>query len=210
MNPRADREPESLRSLTRKIDREGDRQLLDEVLDDALTATLSTVVDGWPWSVPLVFARIGDDVVVHGSTGAGLLRHVDAGAPVTLTAYVVDGLVVANTLMDHSANYRAAVVRGVLQPVDDEEAALRALTDRIIPGRSAETPPMAAKDIAATRTLRLAITDGMWIAKARTGGVGADTDDWTGVVPMRTVFDAPVTESGTAVPDSVRRLAAGD
>ena len=30
--------------------------------------------------------------------------------------------------------------------------------------------------------------------------------DWTGVVPVRTVYDAPVTYSGDVPPDSVRAL----
>jgi nitroimidazol reductase NimA-like FMN-containing flavoprotein (pyridoxamine 5'-phosphate oxidase superfamily) len=202
-------EPQQLRSLTRKTDRGGDRALLDEVLDEALVGTLSTVVDGWPWSVPLVFARIGDDVIVHGSTGAGMLRHVAAGAAVTLTAFVVDGLVVSDTLFDHSANYRAVVVRGVLQPVDDPATALAALSDRIVPGRSAETAAILPKELAATIALKLPIEDGRWIAKARTGGPGVETDDWTGVIPMRTVYDSPITYTGrdVDVPASVNQLA---
>ncbi|MGO3326104.1 pyridoxamine 5'-phosphate oxidase family protein [Gordonia sp. (in: high G+C Gram-positive bacteria)] len=199
-------EPKKLRTLTRKPDRGGDRGLLDEVLDDALVGTVSTVVDGWPWSVPMLFARLGDDVIIHGSTGAGLLRHVAEGSAVTLTAYVLDGLVVADTMFDHSANYRAAVVRGVLEPVDDAAAALAALTDRIVPGRSSETPPITAKQVAATRTLRLPIVDGRWIAKARSGGAGIGTDDWTGIVPVSTVYGEPVAETGDTVPASVRRL----
>ncbi|GEE03047.1 flavin-nucleotide-binding protein [Gordonia spumicola] len=200
-------EPSALHSLTRYPGRGGDRALLDEVLDEALVATLSTVVDGWPWSVPLVFARVGDDVIVHGSTGAGMLRHVAAGAAVTLTAFTVDGLVVSDTLFDHSVNYRAVVVRGVLETVDDPTAALTALTDRIIPGRSAETAPITKKEVAATIALRLPIVDGKWIAKSRSGGAGVETDGWTGVVPMRTVYDEPITDTGTVIPESVRHLA---
>ncbi|MCF8571837.1 pyridoxamine 5'-phosphate oxidase family protein [Gordonia sp. HY002] len=199
-------EPENLRTLTRKPDRGGDRDLLDEVLDEALVGTVSTVVEGWPWSVPMVLARLGDDVIVHGSTGAGLLRHVAEGAAVTVTAYVLDGLVVSNTMFDHSANYRAVVVRGILEPVDDEAAALAALTDSIVPGRSSETPLITAKEIAATRTLRLPIVDGQWTAKARSGGAGVDTDEWTGVIPVSTVYGEPLADIGGTMPASVRRL----
>ncbi|WOC13995.1 hypothetical protein MP11Mi_31070 [Gordonia sp. MP11Mi] len=183
--------------------------MLDGVLDEALVGTLSTVVDGWPWSVPTLFARIGDDVIVHGSTGAGLLRHAAAGARVTLTAYVLDAIVVSDTLFNHSANYRAVVVRGVLKPVSDSAAALAALTDRIVPGRTLETPPITAKELAATLTLRLPIEDGQWTAKARSGGAGVDSDRWTGVVPVRTAYGDPITDTGDEIPDSVRRLVSG-
>ena len=105
-----------LNALTRKPDRAGDRAMLDALLDEVKVGTLSTVVDGLPWSVPMLFARDGDAILLHGSTGAGALRDVAAGAPVTFTVFAMDGLVVADSLFDHSANYRSAVVRGRSNP----------------------------------------------------------------------------------------------
>ncbi len=196
-----------LDALTRKPDRATDRAALDDLLDQAKVGTLSTVVDGLPWSVPMLFARDGDDILLHGSTGAGALRHVATGAPVAFTVFVMDGLVIADTLFDHSANYRSAVVRGVLEPVDDAKSVLEVLSDKLIPGRVAEVRKTTRKELAATVALRLPIVDGQWIAKARTGGPGVESADWTGVVPMRTVYDAPITYSGATVPDSVLALA---
>ncbi|GAC69251.1 pyridoxamine 5'-phosphate oxidase family protein [Gordonia soli] len=202
--------PTVLDSLTRKPDRGGDRALLDEVLDEARVGTLSTVVDGLPWSVPMLFARYGDDIIVHGSTGAGALRHVAAGAPVALSAFLIDGLVIADTLFDHSANYRSVVVRGTLEKVDDAIDVLTVLSDKLVPGRSSEVPQITRKESAATLALRLPIVDGRWIAKARTGGPGIEeSESWTGVVPVRNVHDDPITYTGETVPESVRRLAAG-
>ncbi|MEH3156159.1 MAG: pyridoxamine 5'-phosphate oxidase family protein [Gordonia paraffinivorans] len=198
--------------LHRKPERGGDRALLDEVLDEVTVGTLGTVVDGLPWSVPMLFARDGDRIVLHGSTGAGALRHVADGAPVTLTAFALDGIVVADTLFDHSANYRSVVVRGTLSSVhSDSGAALDALSDKLIPGRVAEVRGHTRKELAATATLILPIVDGQWIAKARGGPPGAPEDPsaWTGVVPVRTVYDAPVTATGGEPPESVRRLAGG-
>ena len=60
-----------LASLTRKPERAADRALLDALLDEAKVGTLGTVVDGLPWSVPTLFARDGDSILLHGSTGAG-------------------------------------------------------------------------------------------------------------------------------------------
>lgn len=201
-------EPDVLTALTRKPDRQGDRSLLDDILDTAQVGTLSTVVDGWPWSVPMLFARIGDDIILHGSTGAGALRQVASGAPVAFSVFLLDGIVVAETLFDHSANYRSAVIRGVARNAEIPTEALDAPSDKLIPGRVAETPATTRKEVAATTALRLPIVDGQWIAKARTGGPGADTDAWTGVVPVRTVFDDPITYTGAAddVPASVRAL----
>ncbi|MGC4936136.1 pyridoxamine 5'-phosphate oxidase family protein [Gordonia sp. DT30] len=202
-------EPAALSALRRKPDRGGDRAQLDDVLDAVLVGTLSTVVDGWPWSVPLLFARDGDDILLHGSVAAGGLRHVAQGAPSTFTVFALDGIVVAETLFDHSANYRSAVIRGIPERVADEESALEALSDRLIPGRVAETSAITRKESAATLVLRLPIVDGQWVAKARTGGPGTDSDEWTGVIPVRTVYDDPVPATGTEIPASVRRLVSG-
>ncbi|MDY6809830.1 MAG: pyridoxamine 5'-phosphate oxidase family protein [Actinomycetota bacterium] len=201
---------DELASLSRKPDRGGDRALLDEVLDEARVGVLSTVADdGMPWSVPMLAARDGDRLLIHGSSGAGALRHVAAGAPVTFTAFLVDGLVVAETLFDHSINYRSAVVRGALHAVgpDDASRALDVFSDAILPGRSAEVRAHTRKELSATVILTLPIVDGCWLTKARSGGPGAGgADGWTGHVPMRTVYGDPVTAVPGELPPSVTRL----
>ncbi|KQR96450.1 pyridoxamine 5'-phosphate oxidase [Williamsia sp. Leaf354] len=200
---------DALTRLHRKPDRAGDRALLDEILDEVKVGTLSTVIDGLPWSVPMLFARDGDRILIHGSTGAGALRHVATGAPVTLTAFVLDGLVIADTLFDHSANYRSAVVRGTLDEVDvDPSHALDVLSDKLIPGRPDEVRTHTGKEMAATAVLALPIREGQWITKARSGPPGEpeDPSQWTGVVPARIAYDPPITSTGDEPPDSVRRL----
>ena len=203
--------------LTRKPDRgRTERDELDALLDDLLAGTLSTVVDGRPWVVPMLYARDGHRILLHGSTGAGALRHVAAGAPAALSVTVVDGLVVAHTTFDSSANYRSAVVHGELTPLTgtDRTRALDRISERLIPGRTREVRPMTVKEEAATLAMALPITDGRWLLKARAGGPSApdeETDAWTGVVPFRVVAGEPEpapwnAAAGTAVPASVVRL----
>lgn len=203
--------------LTRKPDRERNtREALDELLDEVLVGTLSTVVDDWPHVVPMLFARDGDRVLLHGSTGAGALRQVAAGAPAALCVTSLDGVVVAESTFESSANYRSAVIRGHLQTIDGDEAwrCLDLLSDRLIPGRTGELSAMTRKQVAATLTLALPIADGDWLYKERDGDPGEpeeETDAWCGVVPLRMVAGAPITapwSSQAPVPDSVRRLMA--
>lgn len=189
-----------------------DRTALDGLLDSELVGTLSTVVDGEPWSVPLLFARDGDRVLLHGSTGAGLLRHVAAGAPVTFTVTVLDAVVVAHTAFDSSANYRSAVIRGRCTPVEADAAvaALDLFTEKVIPGRTAEVRPSNRRELAATLVLALPLDE--YVYKSRTGAAGApdeETDAWYGTVPMRRVAGAPVADDGceAPLPASVQRLA---
>ncbi|GAA4395830.1 hypothetical protein GCM10023153_18200 [Ornithinibacter aureus] len=203
--------PQRLRRLADRA--RSERTELDALLDEVLTGTLSTVVDGRPWVVPMLFARDGDRVLLHGSTGAGALRHVAAGAPAVFSVMVVDGLVVAHTTFDSSANYRSAVIHGVLTPLtgEDRETSLDRISERLVPGRTSEVRPMLPKEVAATLAMELPITDGQWVLKARSGGASApdeETDAWSGVVPLRVVAGDPEpapwsVEAATPVPASV-------
>ena len=150
-----------LSRLTRKPDRgSSSRALLDALLDDELVGTLATVLDGEPWVVPLLFARDGDRILLHGSTGAGALRHIAEGAAMAFSVTAIDGIVVAESTFDSSANYRSAVVRGRARNLDADERAeaLDLLSDRVIPGRTSEVRPSTPKEWAATLAMELPIT----------------------------------------------------
>ena len=166
--------------------------------------TLSTVVGGRPWVVPMLYARVADRILLHGSTGAGALRHVAAGAPAALCVTNLDGWVYAHTLFDSSANYRSAVVHSNLVVLNGDEAAraLTDLSDRMLPGRSSEVPDHTRKQLAATQALAMNIVDGEWTVKIRQGGPGepANPQDvppglWTGVLPITSVYGDPVPAS---------------
>ncbi|MFT4011016.1 MAG: pyridoxamine 5'-phosphate oxidase family protein [Nocardioidaceae bacterium] len=204
--------------LTRKPERgRPDRASLDAVLDAVPVGTLSTVVDGRPWVVPMLFCRDGDRLLLHGSTGAGALRHVAAGSPAALSVVHLDGIVVADSTFDSSANYRSAVVHGSLAPIDGDEKdpALRKLSDAILPGRTAEVRSTTAKEFAATLALSLPIADGCWTVKVRSGPPSepGDPNVWQGVVPVGLTVGSPEPASwlgsDVPVPASVRALADG-
>jgi nitroimidazol reductase NimA-like FMN-containing flavoprotein (pyridoxamine 5'-phosphate oxidase superfamily) len=181
-----------------------DRAELDAVLDTGhKVGTLSTVVAGQPLVVPMLYARVGDRVLLHGSTGAGALRQVAAGAPAALCVLHMDGWVYAHTLFDSSANYRSAVVHGELMPLVGDEAvdALTQIGATLMPGRSNEVPFHTKKQLAATTALAMEIVEGQWTVKVRDAGPGEPADGeaidglWTGVVPIVTAYREPQTST---------------
>jgi uncharacterized protein len=189
--------------ITRHAERAREhREDLYEVLDaEHQIGTLSTVVDDRPWVVPMLYARVADRILLHGSTGAGALRHVAAGAPAALCVTHLDGWVYAHTLFDSSANYRSVVVHSTLVVLTGEEAAqaLTDLADRMLPGRSSEVPAHTRKQLAATQALAMNIVDGQWTVKIREGGPGEPAnpqdvppDLWTGVLPIRSAYGDPI------------------
>lgn len=184
--------------------------------------TLATVVDGEPWAVPMLYARDGDRILLHGSTGAGALRHVAEGRPAAFTVLHMDGLIYAHTMFNQSAMFRSAVIRGRLRPVPREQIgdALTALTEGITPGRSSEVPPHTKKHLAATQLLAMDLSEASWTVKVRDAvptapepGEPFDPDLWRGAIPIHTVYGTPIPAPGVA-PDtplspSIQRLVQG-
>ncbi|MFE7600114.1 pyridoxamine 5'-phosphate oxidase family protein [Streptomyces sp. NPDC057494] len=180
-----------------------DKELVHSILDEAYVCHLGFVRDGAPVVLPTLFGRVGERLYVHGSTGSRPLRAAgdgvtDPGLPVCLTVTHVDGLVLARSAFHHSLNYRSVVVHGTAHQVTDPEelrTALDALVDHVVPGRSADSRPGNAKEIAATAVIRLDLDEVS--AKVRTGGPNDDPEDlalphWAGVVPVRGGYGTPV------------------
>jgi uncharacterized protein len=194
-----------------------DRASIDAVLDAALVCHLAFVDDGQPFAIPTLHARIGDVVYVHGSTASRALRLLRAGAPVCLTVTLLDGLVLARSVFEHSINYRSVMILGSVGEVDDpgdKLAALEAFTEKLVPGRWAEARQPTSQELAATSVLALPITEAS--AKIRSGPPGdADTPDaalnvWAGVLPIHTGWASPIPDPqlrpGIPLPASVQHL----
>ncbi|MFJ6000402.1 pyridoxamine 5'-phosphate oxidase family protein [Streptomyces sp. NPDC092370] len=191
---------------TRSPDRASyDRELVHAILDEAYVCHLGFVRDGAPVVLPTLYARVGERLYVHGSTGSRPLRaagQADPGLAVCLTVTHVDGLVLARSAFHHSINYRSVVVHGVAHDVTDPEEkrqALDALVDHVVPGRSADSRPANKKELAATAVIRLDLDEVS--AKLRTGGVNDEPEDlalphWAGVVPVRRTYGTPVPDPG--------------
>ncbi|ATL26108.1 pyridoxamine 5'-phosphate oxidase family protein [Streptomyces formicae] len=195
-----------------------DKESVHRILDEAYVCHLGFVRDGAPVVLPTLYGRVGDRLYVHGSTGSRPLRmagdgkdQADPGLQVCLTVTHVDGLVLARSAFHHSINYRSVVVHGTAHQVTDPEekrAALDALVDHVVPGRTADSRPANAKELAATAVLRLDLDEVS--AKARTGGPNDEPEDmdlshWAGVVPLRKGYDALIPAAdlapGIEVPD---------
>lgn len=194
-----------------------ERAALDALLDSQWAGVLSTVVAGEPLAVPMLYARDGDRILLHGSTGAGALRQVAANAPAVLTVFVTDALVVAPTTFESSVNYRSATVRGPLVTLSpaEQEAALDRFSEVIIPGRTAEVRASNRKEVAATLAMALPIEADNWLLKinasppATPQEADADPGVWSGLVAVRPSYGDPEPAPWAThlpVPASVRRL----
>jgi uncharacterized protein len=183
-----------------------DRAAAHAILDEAYVCHLGFTAPDGPRVLPTLFARIGDVLYVHGSTGSGPMLALRGGGPVCLTVTLLDGLVLARSQFHHSANYRSVVVYGTATVVTDEaerRRAMDALVDKVVPGRSTETRPPSGRELAATAILAIPLAEVS--VKARTGGVADEPEDyglphWAGIVPLRLVRGVASPDDGVPVP----------
>ncbi len=175
-----------------------DRETIYRILDEALICHVGFAEKGQPYVIPINFARVEDTIVLHGAKASRLLKHIEAGHPVCVTATLVDGLVLARSVFHHSVNYRSAVLFGKGRPVEDEQeklAALEAISDHLIPGRWQEARLPDHKEMNATRVVSIQI-DGA-SAKIRMGPAVDEQEDydlpvWAGLLPMQEVTSSPI------------------
>jgi nitroimidazol reductase NimA-like FMN-containing flavoprotein (pyridoxamine 5'-phosphate oxidase superfamily) len=174
-----------------------DTEAVHAVLDAARVAHVGVVVDGRPVVIPMVFCRDADRLVLHGSVASRLLRSLAAGIEVCVTVTVLDGLVLARSTFHHSVNYRSVVVMGVARPIEGEQArraALDALVEFLVPGRTSDARPPNPVELKKTLLIEVPIVEAS--VKVRTGGPVDDADDlalpvWAGIVPLTEVAGRP-------------------
>jgi len=174
-----------------------DREAIYAILDEGFVCHVGFTADSQTFVIPTMYARVGDAIYFHGSAASRMLRGVGTGLNVCVTVTLADGIVLARSVFNHSMNYRSVVALGNAALVDEPSEklqALRAFTEKILPGRWNDARPPNEKELKATSILRLPLNEAS--AKVRTGAVEDDAEDyalqvWAGIVPLRLVADAP-------------------
>ena len=188
--------------LVREADRAVyDREAAYRILDEGFLCHVGFVADGQPFVIPTSYGRKDDSLFIHGSAASRMLRNVKEGIPVCITVTLLDGLVLARSIFNHSMNYRSVVVLGKATLVDDPAEkidALRLLSEHIIPGRWADSRQPNERELKATSILRVPIEE--FSAKVRKGPVVDDEEDysfptWAGVVPLEMVAREPIDDA---------------
>jgi nitroimidazol reductase NimA-like FMN-containing flavoprotein (pyridoxamine 5'-phosphate oxidase superfamily) len=175
-----------------------DQETIRAILDTGFVCHVGIVDGGAPVVIPTAYARVGDAIVLHGSSKSRLITSLAAGAEACVTVTHVDGFVMARSAFHHSINYRSVVVFGRGEAILDEGAkyaALEAFMERLHPGRWREVRPPNGQELKATGVVRIPIEEAS--AKLRMGGPLDDPEDmalevWAGVVPLVVRREAPI------------------
>lgn len=193
-----------------------DRAIAYSILDDGLVAHVGVRDGDMPIVVPVGYARFGDDLIVHGSSGSRLFRILASGEPACITVTHLDGLVAARSMFESSMHYRSVMVFGSGERLEgaDEMAALQAFSDHVMPGRWGQARTPTKKELAATSTIRFPLTHlSVKVSAAMPEDDPADLKNpeliklWAGVLPITVVAGPPLadphTPSDTQVPEYV-------
>jgi nitroimidazol reductase NimA-like FMN-containing flavoprotein (pyridoxamine 5'-phosphate oxidase superfamily) len=167
-----------------------DREVINRILDEGFLCHVGFAVEGQPFVIPTSYGRKGDSLYIHGSAASRMQRQMKEGVSVCVTVTLLDGLVLARSIFNHSMNYRSVVILGKATLVDDPAEkleALRVLSEHIIPGRWDDVRQPNEKELKATSVLCVPIEE--YSAKVRTGPPIDDAEDlsfptWAGVLPL--------------------------
>lgn len=178
-----------------------DREAVYRILDEGFLCHVGFSVEGQPFVIPTSYGRDGANLYIHGSAASRMLRQMKEGVSVCVTVTLLDGLVLARSIFNHSMNYRSVVILGKATLVDDPDEklkALRTLSDHILPGRWDQVRQPNEKELKATSVLCVPIEE--YSAKVRTGPPIDDAEDysfptWAGVVPLEMKAGEPIADS---------------
>ena len=203
--------PLTPRNRVRRLPDRGhyDTTTIYAVIDAAPLCHVAFIEAGLPVSIPTLHARVDNRILLHGSPGSRLMRHLRGGGEVAISFALLDGLAAAKSAFEHSVNYRSAVVFGKgmwLEGEDAIRAALRSFTEKLIPGRWDEVRPPSAEEIRVTAAAAVEIESAS--AKARSGPPvekpeDADTPVWNGLIPLRAQAGPVESESTLPLPPSI-------
>jgi nitroimidazol reductase NimA-like FMN-containing flavoprotein (pyridoxamine 5'-phosphate oxidase superfamily) len=196
-----------------------DREAAYRILDEGFLCHVGFVTDGQPFVIPTSYGRKDASLYIHGSAASRMLRQMKDGVPICVTVTLLDGLVLARSIFNHSMNYRSVVILGKATLVDDPKEkleALRLLSEHILPGRWSDSRQPNERELKATSVLRLPIEE--FSAKVRQGPVVDDEEDysfptWAGVVPLEVKTGEPIDDArllpGQSVPAYARHYSRG-
>ena len=191
-----------------------DRETVYRILDEGFLCHAGFVVDGQPFVIPTSYGRKDASLYIHGSAASRMLRQFKEGVPVCITVTLLEGLVLARSIFNHSMNYRSVVILGKATLVDEPAeklSALRILSEHILPGRWDDSRQPNERELKATSVLHVPIEE--FSAKVRQGPAIDDEEDysfptWAGVVPLDMVAGTPIDDArllpGKEVPAYIR------
>lgn len=203
------------KSTVKRIPKRGiyDRETIYKILDSEFLCHVGIIHNAHPVVIPMLYGRKEDCIYIHGASVSRLITELEKEIDVCISVACVQGLVLARSAFNHSANYESVVVFGKGQLVNDKEKfeALKIISDHTLKGRWEEVRQPSEKELKATKVIKIFIDEAS--AKVRTGDPIDEKEDyalnvWAGVFPIEKKYGKPIPDmklkSGIMLPDSAK------
>ena len=168
-----------------------DHATVHAVLDAGLVAQVAFVQDDSPVVVPMLYARHGETIFVHGARKARVIRLLESTPRACLNVTLVDALVIARSAFSSSMNYRSATVFGKPTLIDDWDEkleAMRVISEHLMPGRWDELRAPFDREVKMTGIIRIDIESASAKISAKTSPDDEEEDYdipiWAGILPL--------------------------
>ena len=69
-----------------------DKEAIYDIVDQTLFCHVSFVQEDRPFIIPVLHARQGDQILLHGAASSRLMRHIEAGYEISMAMTILDGL----------------------------------------------------------------------------------------------------------------------
>ncbi len=194
--------PQTERTALKRLPKRGsfDRDAINAILDEGFVCHVGFIADNKPVVIPTGYARMDQHLIIHGSRASRMLCALGKEIDVCVTVTLIDGLVLARSAFHHSMNYRSVVVFGRAAAIEtrtEKLAALRALSEHMIPGRWDYVREPNERELQQTTVLSVPLNEAS--AKIRTGPPVDDDEDydlpiWAGILPLRMSAQTPVAD----------------
>lgn len=187
-NDYATNKQNSVRQLREKA--RYDRATVHEILDTGLVAHAAFIQDEKPVVVPMIHARDGETLYLHGARKARVIRMIEQSGNISVNVTLVDGIVLARSAFNSSMNYRSVTVFGtpkLLETSEEKLYAMRCISEHLMPGRWAELRAPTEREVKMTGVIALRIDTAS--AKVSTGLPVDEEEDyeipiWAGTLPL--------------------------
>jgi uncharacterized protein len=199
--------PPTTRSRLKRLPNRGsyDKSVIYPILDASLICNIAFVQEKQPYVIPTLFARDDDSIIIHGASTSRLIRHLQKGHRICLSVSIIDGLVLARSIFEHSMNYRSVVVFGRGKAIfkeDEKRQALQVFSEKLLAGRWKDARQPNSVELKATGVVSVEIESAT--AKLRNGPPDDQPEDlsrsvWAGVIPIHTVYGEPIPAPDLAV-----------
>lgn len=191
--------PPTTRSRLKRLPKRGsyDKSVIYPILDASLICSIAFIQEEQPYVIPTLFARDHDRIIIHGASTSRLIRHLQKDNDICLSVVIIDGIILARSIFEHSMNYRSVVLFGRGKAIfkeDEKYQALQIISEKLLAGRWEDTRQPNSVELKATGVVSIDIESAT--AKLRNAPPDDQPEDlsrsvWAGVIPINTVYGEP-------------------